>query len=75
MRFFSLFSSERPVLWFLHITCVFSFFLFISLLIYSTSFTTTKYTILNERAVGNSSFKIHILRNVGELAFVSVNGR
>ena len=43
---FRCFRQNVYVLWFLHITCVFSCFLFISLLISSTSFTTTKYTFV-----------------------------
>ena len=41
---FRCFRQNVYVLWFLHITCAFSCFLLISLLISSTLFTTTKYT-------------------------------
>ena len=47
---FRCFRQNVYVLWFLYITRTFSCFL-LSLLISSTLFTTTKYTILNEKAV------------------------
>ena len=49
---FRCFRQNVYVLWFLHITRTFSCFLFISLLISSTSFTTTKYTFVKWKSRG-----------------------
>ena len=75
MRFFSLFSSERlrSLVSSYHLR-IFVFSAFVVNLFYAV-YNNKIYHFLNERAGGNSSFKIHILRNAGELAFVRFDVR